>query len=221
MFIGHYAVSLALKAKNKKISLGLLFIAVQFVDIVFFPLTLLGLERFTLIENYTDATHFKLDYMPFSHSLLATLLWSLIAVLFLSRFLFKSKRVNKKAILIGTAILSHWFLDLIVHTADLPLLSDSSIKVGFGLWNSAVLTYLLEAILILTALFYYLKVTRGNSKIGHWGMVIFTVFLLLINIVNLFGPFSVEDTQMSTAISAIIAYSIFAAIAHWLDKKRC
>jgi len=220
MFIGHYAVSLALKAKNKKTSLGLLFIAVQFVDIVFFPLTLLGIERFTLIENYTDATHFRLDYMPFSHSLFATFLWSLIAILFLSRFLFKSKWINKKAVFIGIAILSHWFLDLIVHTADLPLLSDSSIKVGFGLWNDAVLTYILEAVLILTALFYYLKVTQGNSKIGKWGMVIFTLFLLVVNIANLFGPYSVEDTQTSTAISAIIAYSVFAAFAHWLDKKR-
>jgi len=92
--------------------------------------------------------------------------------------------------------------------------------VGFGLWNDAVLTYILEAVLILTALFYYLKVTHGNSKIGKWGMVIFTLFLLVVNIANLFGPYSVEDTQTSTAISAIIAYSVFAAFAHWLDKKR-
>ena len=41
-----------------------------------------------------------------------------------------------------------------------------------------------------------------------------------INVINIFGPLSVEDTPLSTAISAIIAYCVFAIIAYWLDKKR-
>jgi len=44
MFVGHYAASLALKSVNKNASLGILFLAVQFVDILFFPLVLLGIE---------------------------------------------------------------------------------------------------------------------------------------------------------------------------------
>ena len=53
MFIGHYAVSFALKATQKKASLGLLFIGVQFIDLIFFSLTFFGIEKFNLIENYT------------------------------------------------------------------------------------------------------------------------------------------------------------------------
>ena len=74
MFVGHYAASLALKSVEKKASLGMLFLAVQFVDILFFPLVLLGVERMNIIENYTASTHFELVYMPYSHSLLAALM---------------------------------------------------------------------------------------------------------------------------------------------------
>ncbi len=35
MFVGHYAVSLALKKIEKRASLGILFLAVQFLDILF------------------------------------------------------------------------------------------------------------------------------------------------------------------------------------------
>ena len=53
MFIGHYSAALALKRVEKKVSLGWLFLAVQFVDILFFPLVLLGVERLTIVENFT------------------------------------------------------------------------------------------------------------------------------------------------------------------------
>ncbi len=75
MFVGHYAASLALKKFEKRASLGVLFLAVQFVDILFFPLVLLGIERVNIVENFTQSTHFELEYMPYTHSLLASLLW--------------------------------------------------------------------------------------------------------------------------------------------------
>jgi hypothetical protein len=79
MFVGHYAAALALKKYEKRASLGVLFLAVQFVDILFFPFVLLGIERINIIENYTQSTHFELEYMPYTHSLLGSLLWALAA----------------------------------------------------------------------------------------------------------------------------------------------
>ena len=52
MFVGHYAASLALKRFEKRASLGVLFLAVQLVDIVFFPLVLLGVE--SLLVNIVN-----------------------------------------------------------------------------------------------------------------------------------------------------------------------
>ena len=33
------------------------------------------------------------------------------------------------------ASFSHWLLDLVMHTPDMPLLDDDSTKVGLGLWD--------------------------------------------------------------------------------------
>ena len=231
MFIGHYAVSFAFKAKENKASLALLFIAVQFIDILFFPLTLMGIEKFNLIENYTQSTHFQLAFMPYSHSLLATLLWALLVFLILimvnkSKTKITTVKLNQSAgskmvvILMALAVISHWLLDFIVHTPDLPLLINDAPKVGLGLWNNALLTYLLEAVLVLAGLFLYMRSTQGKTKIGLYGMPVFVFLLLMFNIVNIFGPLSVEDTNENIAVTSIIVYFVLALIAYWLDKKR-
>lgn len=225
MFVGHYAVSFALRATHKKASLGVLFLGVQFVDLLFFALTFFSIERFSIIENYTDSTHFRLDFMPYSHSLVAVIFWSFAALI-----IFKVLQLTKKQakghffILIAIAIFSHWLLDLIVHTPDLPLFLDNTHLQGFGLWNNAVLTYVLEAILLIAGLCFYLKSTHKSGQqitlISRFGMPVFVMFLLAINVVNLFGPLSIEDTETSTAISAMLAYCLFSILAFWLDKKR-
>ncbi|MFZ9054114.1 MAG: hypothetical protein ACO22K_13965 [Woeseiaceae bacterium] len=216
MFVGHYAASLALKKFEKRASLGILFLGVQLVDIVFFPFVLLGIERINIIENYTASTHFQLEYMPYTHSLLASLLWA-VAAYAIFRWVFVKRQ--SVALVVGLAVFSHWVLDLVVHTPDLPLWSDASVKLGFGLWNSAIATYVLEAVLLLGALWLYLKSTSASTTGGKYGMGVFVVVLLLVNIVNIFGPLG-GDSKVVLAASALSAYFVFAAIAFWLDRKR-
>lgn len=119
----------------------------------------------------------------------------------------------------GIAVLSHWFLDLIVHTPDLPILSDASKKLGFGLWNNAIVTYTFEAAFLGAGLWLYLHSTTATSSIGKYGMGIFVMILLLVNAVNIFGP-PFGDSKVSLAISALVMYFVFAGVAHWLDGKR-
>jgi len=216
MFVGHYAAALALKKVEKRASLGILFLAVQFVDILFFPFVLLGIERINIIENHTESTHFQLEYMPYTHSLAGSLLWALAAYVLFRWVIVKKKTV---ALVVALAVFSHWLLDLLVHTPDLPLWSDASPKYGFGLWNNAVATYSLEAVLLVSALWLYLKSTTAVTRIGKYGMSVFVVFLLLVNIVNIFGPLG-GDSKPALAISALVSYFLFAGIAFWLDRKR-
>jgi len=216
MFVGHYAASLALKSFEKRASLGVLFLAVQFVDILFFPFVLLGIERMNVVENFTDATHFELVYMPYTHSLLAAALWAALAYA-LFRWVIVKK--NSVAIVVALAVFSHWVLDFLTHTPDLPIWRDASTKLGLGLWNSAVATYALEAALLLGGLWLYLRSTKATSAVGKYGMGVFVALLLVINIFNLFGP-APEGGQVALAFSALTAYFLFAAIAFWLDTKR-
>lgn len=216
MFVGHYAVSLGLKSFEQRASLGVLFLAVQFVDILFFPFILLGLERMNIVENFTASTHFELLFMPYTHSLVGSLVWAGLAYA-LFRWLIVKR--NSVAVVVALAVFSHWLLDLPVHTPDLPLWNDSSPKLGFGLWNNAIATYVLEAALLLCALWLHLRSTAAESRVGKCGMSVFIIFLLLVNVLNIFGPLQ-GDSKIILATSALTSYFLFAAIAFWLDTKR-
>jgi len=216
MYVGHYAASLVLKRFEKRASLGVLFLAVQFVDIVFFPMVLLGIERLNIVENFTQSTHFELEYMPYTHSLVAFLIWSGLVYALFRWVIVKNRSV---AIVVALAVMSHWLLDVIVHTPDMPLWSDASLKLGLGLWNNAIGTYALEAVLLLAGLWLYLRSTSATGRAGTYGMPIFVAALLLVNIANIFGPLQ-GDSKLVLAVTAVASYLLFAAAAFWLDTKR-
>jgi len=216
MYVGHYAASLMLKSIEKRASLGVLFLAVQFVDILFFPFVLLGIERLNIVENFTQSTHFDLEYMPYTHSLVAFLIWSGLAYVLFRWVVVKSRSV---ALVVALAVMSHWLLDVIVHTPDMPVWDDASQKLGLGLWNNAIATYVLEAGLLLAGLWLYLRSTAATTTTGKFGMSVFVVLLLLVNIVNIFGPLQ-GDSKVVLAVTALATYLLFAAVAFWLDARR-
>src|SRR3972149_2278819 len=82
MFIGHYGPSFAIKATDKSIPLWLLFIAVQMVDVLWAVLVLLGIEKVRIVPGITATNPLDLYYMPYTHSLVAALLWSAAAFVF-------------------------------------------------------------------------------------------------------------------------------------------
>ncbi len=216
MFVGHYAAAFALKGKEKGASLGMLFIATQFVDILFFPFVLAGFENLKFVKNFTAVNDFNMDYYPFTHSLMGAVFWSL---LFYALYYFIITKKNKNiAIVMAIAIVSHWFTDLIVHTPDLPLI-DGEPKFGLGIWNNKLATYCTEAVLLLGSLFYYLKKTTANSNIGKYAASGFVAFLLAINYLNLY-VLPANDDITSLTISALFFYFLFALIAYFIDKKR-
>jgi hypothetical protein len=168
------------------------------------------------VENFTQSTHFELEYMPFTHGLLASVLWAVAAYAVFRWVVVKRQSV---AVVVALAVFSHWLLDLPVHTPDLPLWSDASPKLGFGLWNNAVATYLLEAGLLLLALWMYLRSTKATTAVGKYGMAVFIGCLLLINVSNIFGA-PMVDSKIGLSIFALSSYFLFAAVAFWLDRKR-
>ena len=62
MFIGHYGVSLAAKKYESRISLGILFFAVQFLDILFAILVLLNIEHMRIVPGFTKFNPYDLYY---------------------------------------------------------------------------------------------------------------------------------------------------------------
>src|SRR5450631_3127893 len=106
MFIGHYGPAFAIKAIRPAIPLLLLFIAVQLVDVAWAVLVLLGVEKVRIVPGITASNPLDLYYMPYTHSLVAAIVWSVgVAVLVM---LLPRLATRSAAIWIGAAVFSHW-----------------------------------------------------------------------------------------------------------------
>ena len=219
MNIGHYGAGLALKRADPGISLGLLFIAAQFVDILWAVLILLGIERVALVPGITAANPLDFVYYPFSHSLVAFLLWTgVVYALFRLLPAKPDSQRSKVALVLAAAVISHFFLDLLAHRPDLPLAFGDSPKVGLGLWNFVLASYVVEGLIFFGGLWLYMRATSGTTFGGRYGMLIFAAVLFLTNLVNLFGT-PPPDAQTLAAFG--LGYQlVFAGIAFWLDGKR-
>src|SRR5438093_963415 len=77
MFVGHYGISFAAKRLDKTIPLWVLFLAVQLLDLGWGVLVPLGVEKVRIVPGITASNPLDLYYMPYTHSLVAALLWSL------------------------------------------------------------------------------------------------------------------------------------------------
>ncbi len=212
MFIGHYGVSFAAKRVDPSIPLWGLFVAVQLLDGFWAPFVLLGIEKVRIVPGITASNPLDLYYMPYTHSLLAALLWSAGALL-VYRVLGQRRGKPMAAVVVGLAVLSHWLLDLLVHRPDLPLYDDA-VKVGLGLWNLPVAALGLEATLLFGGMWLYFGVVAPP----RWPMVVFGVVMFAIQVYVFFGPPPVSDR--AAAWTALAAYAVFSAVAARLERRQ-
>src|SRR5947207_6311465 len=172
MFVGHYGVSFVAKKAEPAIPLWVLFIAVQLLDVLWAPFVLLGIEKVRIVPGITASNPLDLYYMPYTHSLLAAIGWSVVA--FLAYRLAVRSAPPRAAAIVGVAVFSHWVLDFLVHRPDLPLY-DNTAKVGLGLWNLPAVAFGLEAVLLFGAMWLYLRHTPPRTAMLAFGVVILPI----------------------------------------------
>jgi hypothetical protein len=217
MFVGHFGVGFALKKVDTAVSLGLLFLAVQFDDILWPIFVWLGLERFTIVPGFTATSPFVFQSYPYSHSLTAACLWSMIGFVIVMVLPIKGKKLLAAGV-IGIAIFSHYILDIIVHVPDLPVTITGTARIGLGLWRHYWLSIGLEMAFLFGGLALYLKATKANSFAGRYGAVILAAFLAVMQIMStLQAP--PDNPRMITGMGFLINI-IIAGVAFWLDRKR-
>ena len=210
MFVGHYGVSFAAQRMNRDVPLWVLFIAVQLLDVFWAPFILLGIERARIVPGITASNPLDLYYMPYTHSLVAAVIWSAAAYgLFRLWRGWSARPAHRAAALVGVAVFSHWILDFVVHRPDLPLYDDAA-KVGLGLWNVPVLAFGLEAGLLFGGMVLFWGGRAGSMT----GLAVFGIVMLGIQAFIFFGPPPVSAS--AAAITALVAYGIFATfVARW------
>ncbi len=218
MFVGHYGVSFACKGVERRLPLWLLFLAVQFMDILWSILILLGVEKVRIVPGITATNPLDLYYMPYTHSLVAAMVWCVLV--FLGYRMFVSRRStgpDRPALFLAFAVFSHWILDLLVHRPDLPLY-DNSHKVGLGLWNYPMPAFALEAAILFGGMWIYMRSTKSGNSVGKYGMPIFGIVLLVVHWILFFG--APPGSPNAAAVLLLVLYVGFAAVAAWLERKR-
>ena len=212
MVIGHFGVGFGAKRFAPKISLGTLFIAVQWADLLWPVLLLLNVEH---VEVQKGNPKFPLDftYYPITHSLLMGMFWGFCFGL----LYWLVKKNVRSAIVLGICVVSHWVLDLLVHRPDLPLFPDDSDKVGLGLWNYPLPATLIEAAIFIIGLIFYLRTTRATKKSGNWGLWLLVVLLVVNQVAGAVSPMP----SSGHAIGWAAQYQwIFVLLGYWVDKGR-
>jgi len=213
MFIGHFGVGFGAKAAAPRTSLGTLFLAAQFVDLLWPTTLLLGLEHVAVVPGITRVTPLDFTDYPITHSLIAVVVW---AALFAAVYVLAT-RYRIGAVVCGLAVISHWFLDLLVHRPDLPLAPEGSTRLGLGLWNSVPATLVLEIGVFSLGLYLYLRSTRAKDRTGSVALWLLVGFLGLVYAGNVFGP----PPPSATAIAwAGQAQWLLVAWAYWVDHHR-
>jgi hypothetical protein len=213
LFIGHFGVAFGAKRAANRVSLGTLFLAAQFIDLLWPVLLLLGVERVRISPGITTVTPLEFEYYPISHSLAAVLGWA--ALVGGGHFLLR--RQGRAALVLAALVVSHWFLDLVVHRPDLPLMPGAGRLFGLGAWFSLPLTLAIEVPLFLLGVWLYARSTVAKNGRGSWGLWGLVAFLLAIYAGNLLG-----DAPPSVAAIAWLGQLQWLLVlwAYWLDRHR-
>lgn len=212
MFLGHFGVAFAAKKVEPRLSLGTLIAAAILVDLLWPLFLILGLEHVSIVPGITLMTPLDFHDYPITHSLVGAVGWSVVG----GMMIYGVTRVQRKALIGGLVVFSHWLLDLVVHRPDLPLFTNDGPMFGLGAWNSLPLTLLLELGILTIGLWFYVKATPGMRRIRRWWLALFVVFLLAIYAGNVWGP----PPPSADAIGyAGLSMWLFVLIGFAVDKK--
>jgi hypothetical protein len=214
LFIGHFGVGFAAKKFTKKTSLGTLFLATQFIDLLWPFFVIFGIEKVAIDPGNTAFTPLDFIYYPFSHSLLGVFIWALLFGV-VNYFI---KKDLKASFILGILVPSHWILDFITHRPDLPLfLGSDSLLVGLGLWNSIMATVIIESMIFMIGVYFYFAVTKTKNKVGIYSLWSLLIFFAIIYLSNLFGP----PPESAEAVGYVsLAQWLLIAWAYWIDRNR-
>jgi membrane-bound metal-dependent hydrolase YbcI (DUF457 family) len=213
MFVGHFAVGFASKRLAPRSSGGVLLAAPLFLDLLWPMFLTAGLESVRIDPGNTAFTPLDLHDYPWSHSLVMSLVWSVLFGLAYYAY----SRYRRGALVVAAGVFSHWVLDFVTHRPDMPLYPGSAVSVGLGLWNSRGGTILVESALFVAGVWIYARTTRARDRIGaiaFWAMV---GLLAVLYVSTAFGP--PPPSVKAIEVVGFVAW-LFVPWAWWFDRHR-
>ena len=212
--INHAAAALVVKRRYPAVPMVFILLAVQAVELLWVALNLIGVEITTTDQVVRSVQNIHLAEMPWSHSLLTTVVFAAVAWAAV-RFGFKKPNI---AIAVALGIVSHLLLDLVTHDADIAFAPGLEMqKLGMGFYGSLpVVAFLIELGFGIACWRLY----RGS----RWLLLAIIVF----NFANL-TMFFPQVAGIETALAGrttVLAFLILAqivvtlAVVGWLSRGR-
>lgn len=214
MLIGHYAPALVLQRARPTVKLWHLFVATQFVDVLWAVFIFTGVEHARIVPGFTASNDLDLWDMPYTHSLAATVGWSLLTFA-VWRSVSKAPTRTGDAAVMALAVASHFVADFIVHVADLPILSAQGPKLGLGLWHHREIALVVEVSLFAAAsLWWWLP--RAWQPASRAVAALLTG-LTVVAAATFYIPTPPSPEAM--AVTGLATYAACAALAAWAERK--
>ena len=195
-------------------SLGTLFLACQFADLLWPTLVLLGIEIVEVDPGNTLMTPLNFISYPYSHSLVALAGWSALFALAYRAI----RGWHPVAIAtIAALVFSHYLLDVITHRPDMPITLTGPRRLGLGLWNYPGTELAIESVMFIAGTTIYMSATRACDRIGRAGLYGLIVVLVAVFFAALYGP--PPPNPATVAIAGHLAW-LFVLWAYWVDRHR-
>jgi hypothetical protein len=173
MIAGHFGLAAGVKDAEPRAPLWALMLATVWLDIVFVPLFLAGIETIEPMPGTDGGYGESIIHANYTHSLVGAVL--LAAIFGLVAAVPWGRRVGG---VLGAVVFSHWLLDLLVHHGDMPILPGEAgglPRLGFGLWQYPLVVVLLETALVLGGAYLYwraagraLRAAGGREERAAW-----------------------------------------------------
>lgn len=178
MIAGHFGLAAAVKSRSREAPLWVLMLATVWLDVIFVPLYLSGIETLEPVRGSHTAYGGNVIHADQTHSLVGAV--ALSALLGMGAWLFWSRRTG---IVVALVSFSHWLLDLIVHRGDMPILPGnigSLPRLGFGLWQLPRVSAAIELLLVLGGAWIYWRAARAVTAQGGRGTTLAALVAVLI-----------------------------------------
>jgi hypothetical protein len=178
MIAGHFGFAAIVKSREPRVPLWSLMLATVWLDIVFIPLFVAGIETLKPVPGLHGGYGENIIHADYTHSLLGVLALSLAFGL-----IFGVRWGKRCAVVLGLVSFSHWALDLLVHRHDMPILPGNVgnlPRLGFGLWQIRTGSILAELLLVILGAFCYWRAAAVVTAAAQKGRTRATITAILI-----------------------------------------
>lgn len=217
MYVGHFAIGLAIKARLPDVPALPILLGVGFLDILDGLFIMAGFDRVTPNLGAGPYLFFDLTFIDWDHSLLMAVIWSLVWGAFFIRR-------PKVALVAAAAAFSHFLADWPMHNSDLAIYPHSNDHLGYGLWGKwGTASWIAEGMFaaVLCAYAWVLERKRGVSLL--WPCVVLAV--IFVNLSPWLSPMkwiaTLDEPAAHLAHGALVTlgFAVPGLLLTWMSNR--